>query len=163
MEGAHLWDVATGTEIKTLEFADSRGIAYSPDGSTIANGGFSVVYSPDGSTIATGSYSVNLYDAATGTSKPPALRDADTSRANVRLWDVATARVRDRLAVESGDYSHSVAYSPIGSTIAAGTRGGNVYLWNAATGRLLHRLTGHTDELWSVAYSPDGGTLASAS
>ena len=160
--GARLWDVATGTHLKTLEFANSPGIAYSPDGSTIANGGFSVAYSPDGTTLASAGSAVNLYDAATGTIKP-ALRDSDSSRANVRLWDVATGRVRDRLAMESGDYSHSVAYSPIGSTVAAGTRGGNVYLWNAATGRLMHRLTGHTNELWSVAYSPDGGTLASAS
>jgi len=36
-------------------------------------------------------------------------------------------------------------------------------LWNVATGKELATLTGHKELLWSVAYSPDGKTLASAS
>ena len=35
-------------------------------------------------------------------------------------------------------------------------------LWNVNTGRLLHTLTGHTNEVLSVAFSPDGNTLASS-
>ena len=36
-------------------------------------------------------------------------------------------------------------------------------LWEAATGKLLATLQGHTDEVYSVAWSPDGKTLASGS
>ena len=41
--------------------------------------------------------------------------------------------------------------------------GGNdaeVKLWNAVSGELVHRLTGHKDDVWSLAFSPDGKTLA---
>ena len=36
-------------------------------------------------------------------------------------------------------------------------------LWEAATGKLLSTLQGHTGEVYSVAWSPDGKTLASGS
>ena len=38
-----------------------------------------------------------------------------------------------------------------------------VRLWDVNTGRLLRILTGHTDDVMSVAFSPDGETLVSAS
>ena len=36
-------------------------------------------------------------------------------------------------------------------------------LWEARSGKLLRTLEGHTDEVWSVAFDPQGGTLASGS
>ena len=36
-------------------------------------------------------------------------------------------------------------------------------LWDAGSGRVLHTLTGHTSDVNSVTFSPDGRTLASAS
>jgi WD40 repeat protein len=39
-----------------------------------------------------------------------------------------------------------------------------VRLWNPATGKPIRGpLTGHTTTVWSVAFSPDGRVLASAS
>ncbi|WP_258951157.1 WD40 repeat domain-containing protein [Lentzea californiensis] len=35
-------------------------------------------------------------------------------------------------------------------------------MWDAATGALSAELTGHTDIVHAVAFSPDGATLASA-
>jgi WD40 repeat protein len=35
-------------------------------------------------------------------------------------------------------------------------------LWDARSGALLKELTGHTDGIWAMAFSPDGKTLASA-
>jgi WD40 repeat protein len=35
-------------------------------------------------------------------------------------------------------------------------------LWNASTGRELRTLSGHTDAVTCVAFSPDGRTVASA-
>ena len=36
-------------------------------------------------------------------------------------------------------------------------------LWDAASGARLHTLDGHADDVWSLAFSPDGSVLASAS
>jgi WD40 repeat protein len=36
-----------------------------------------------------------------------------------------------------------------------------VKLWDVSTGSCLRTLTGHTDEIWSVAFSPDNQILAS--
>ncbi|GAA2255325.1 hypothetical protein GCM10010402_08260 [Actinomadura luteofluorescens] len=59
----------------------------------------------------------------------------------------------------------SVAFSPNGRTVAAGTSNdSSVRLWDVATHRQLGvPFTGHTGRVNSVAFSPDGRTLASAS
>ena len=58
----------------------------------------------------------------------------------------------------------SVAFSPNGTTLAAGNADGTVRLWDMATGRQIGRpLTGPADPVTSVTFSPDGTTLASAS
>ncbi len=63
------------------------------------------------------------------------------------------------------DNVYSVAWSPDGNNLAAGTSGGDftLLLWNAASGQYLRALSGHTQMVTSVAWSPDGKTLASAS
>ncbi|MDE0504144.1 MAG: dockerin type I domain-containing protein, partial [Candidatus Poribacteria bacterium] len=38
-----------------------------------------------------------------------------------------------------------------------------IRLWDARTGEHKHTLEGHTHDIWSLAFSPDGGTLASGS
>ncbi len=57
----------------------------------------------------------------------------------------------------------SIAYSPDGLTIAAGSDDNTVRLWDANTGAHLQTLRGHADRVKSVAYSPDGQTIASGS
>ena len=56
-----------------------------------------------------------------------------------------------------------VAFSPDGKTSATVANDGTVRLWDPRTGRRLAILNGHTRRLWSVAFSPDGRTLASGS
>ena len=53
----------------------------------------------------------------------------------------------------------AIAYSPDGKTLASGSGDNTVRLWDAATGRELARLEGHSDSVFSVAWSPDGATL----
>ena len=141
-----------------------RSVAFSPDGNTLASGGwfdirlwdantgahlrtltghtdrvYSVVFSPDGNTFASGS-------------------EDDT----IRLWDANTGRHLRTLTGHTGDVE-SVAFSPDGNTLASGSWDGTLRLWDANTGRHLRTLTGHTGDVESVAFSPDGNMIASGS
>ena len=53
-----------------------------------------------------------------------------------------------------------IAYSPYGNFLAVGTSIG-VWIYDVHTGAELDLLTGHTSEVESLAFSPDGTTLAS--
>jgi WD40 repeat protein len=58
----------------------------------------------------------------------------------------------------------SVAFSPDGSLLAAGSLDNTVQLWDVASGEPVGRpLIGHTGGVNAVAFSPDGRLLASAS
>jgi WD40 repeat protein len=66
----------------------------------------------------------------------------------------------------------SVAFSPDGRLLASGSCGkvenyscvqGEIKLWEVASGREVRTLRGHTDYVFSVAFSPDGRLLASGS
>jgi len=86
----------------------------------------------------------------------------------VRLWDVAEARLRNTIpASEKPDWFRPVlAVSPDGSIKAEATkeRGGwrykTVDLVSMPSGRKINSLPGHPDQLNTVAFSPDGGMLA---
>ncbi len=95
-----------------------------------------VAYSPDSKWV------------AVGTSLGVELRNAATLRL-VRTMEGHTGAVL------------SVTFSPDGSLLASGARGGTVRLWRVADGQLLRTLEGHTGRVWSVAFSPDGTLLAS--
>jgi WD40 repeat protein len=56
----------------------------------------------------------------------------------------------------------SVAYSPDGRLLAAGTWDGTLLLWDAATGKLPRDLRGHKGPIETVAFSADGKRLVSA-
>ncbi|MGI2909796.1 WD40 repeat domain-containing protein, partial [Hassallia sp. VBCCA 56010] len=78
--------------------------------------------------------------------------------------DVATAKLSQTLTGQS--YSvNSVAFSPDGKTLASGSgdntlassiNGNTIKLWDVATGKLSQTLTGHSNLVRSVAFSPDG-------
>ena len=51
---------------------------------------------------------------------------------------------------------NSVALSADGTRVITAGREGQLRLWDAATGRLLRSLAGHSHEVTSVAFSPDG-------
>ena len=71
------------------------------------------------------------------------------------LPDGAIARL------DKGEISE-IAYSPDGARLAVASSIG-IWLYDTATYQEVALLTGHTDWVWSVAFSPDGGTLASGS
>lgn len=135
-----LWDVASGAAVQTLE-AHTDWVQ-------------SVSFSPDGLQVASGS--------------------VDTT---IRLWDSASGNLLRTLNGHSSSVN-SVSFSPSGEFVASGAGYGTHYwhsangeeagdtavkLWDAASGALIVTLEGHTNQVRSVAFSPDGTRLASAS
>ena len=57
----------------------------------------------------------------------------------------------------------SVAISPSGQYVAAGSLDTVVRIWDVSTGQLVERLRGHRDSVYSVAFTPDGKGLVSGS
>jgi WD40 repeat protein len=58
---------------------------------------------------------------------------------------------------------HNVVFSRDGRAIAVGNRDGSIDLREAATGRVVTTLTGHQSRINALAFSPDGGLLATGS
>ncbi|GGY39187.1 protein kinase [Streptomyces anulatus] len=183
--GAGLWDVNSRSEDPRAHFTQEvrvTDVAFSSDGKTLASVGdasdnrsspnnepaklwdltridpepygqgdprrnlaledvtYAVAFSPDGKTLATGG-----------------------PGGDVRLWDVATGRLKATLAnrrIEARD----LAFSPDGRSLAV-TADGGVLLWNLADRRpsaiLADDDTGYgDDEIRELAFSPDGRLLA---
>ena len=171
------WDAETGLHLKTFKGSnyDASCLVFSLDGKTLAHadglnirlqdagtgeekmlltghtwGMHSMALSPDGDILASGS--------------------EDTT---IRLWDMHTGEHKRTL----NGHKHrvySVAFSPDGKTLASGSDDNTIRLWNVDTGEIERILTGHDGEfegvdnghssvegVKSVAFSPDGETLAS--
>ncbi|MEX1139820.1 MAG: WD40 repeat domain-containing protein [Bacteroidota bacterium] len=140
-----LWNTETGTLVRTFS-GHEQAIVH-------------VAFSPDGQLLASGS---------------------DDS--SIRLW-----RVRDGTLVNTltggTDHVYTVAFSSDGEWLASGGRGQGavatfwkqiagyrfsakgttVRLWRVSDGALLQVLSEHSDDVWSVTFSPDGKWLASSS
>jgi WD40 repeat protein len=87
----------------------------------------------------------------------------------VYLLDLRTGKAVRRL-VGPAEQASALAFSPDGKLLASGRdfdyprkhgQDNPIQLWDVATGRELRRLVGHKDTVLSLAFSPDGKTLAS--
>ena len=176
----------TGSVDKTINPWNVRNNGFSLDGVRVTSSGgnvsntkhiktlvghkytvHSVVFSPDGQTLASGGEDNTII-----------------------LWDTTTGEHARTLARPTGpfvgptdtlfghtDTVYSVAFSPDGKTLASGSEDNTVILWDTTTGEHIKTLArstgpfvgptdplaGHTDTVYSVAFSPDGKTLASGS
>jgi WD40 repeat protein len=77
------------------------------------------------------------------------------------LWDLASRQIKE---LPWNNTSVVITFSPDSSILAASNFTGQISLWDLAGRQTFNRtLSGHTDQVYSVAYSPDGKTLASGS
>mgnify|MGYP001074152980 CR=1 FL=1 len=177
-----LWDVALAREEASVTITPRQGghaaimaLDFSPDGKTLAMAcddrtirlldvatreeklvlpqtyfPNTLRFSPDGATLA---WAVSN----PGASGP----EADETRYDVVLWDLAAGRERAHLAGHTGGIGR-IAFMPDGKTIVSAAQDHTVRLWDVATGKERGRLLGLGRDVNDLAVSPDGRWLATA-
>ncbi|XP_054451167.1 WD repeat-containing protein 27 [Pteronotus mesoamericanus] len=81
----------------------------------------------------------------------------------IRLWDLRTLRCERRFEGHpSRSYPCGVAFSPCGRFVASGAEDRHAYVYEMGSSTFSHRLSGHTDTVTAVAFSPSAPQLATA-
>jgi len=135
----HLWEVATGKELRQLRGHESAvlGVAFSPTGRVLASGA-------GGLTVPMGSTSrSNMF--------------TDTT---IRFWDTSTGRQLLSIKHDEGPV-YTVAFSRDGNLLAAGDMFGTICLREVATAQEVLRYRNPGSHVCAVAFAPDGATLIS--
>lgn len=167
-----LYDAASGQPLRALEGHESGvwGLTFSPDGRYLASAGrdhtarvwdwaggamvtslefpnevVAVAFSPDSRTLAVGGV-----DELPGT----LLEDA-------AIWTFAVDSWEPQLKLAEYWSISDIAFSPDGSLIVGGGTSRNVRVWRASDGAELFILY-HPGQVGSIAVSPDGSTVATA-
>jgi WD40 repeat protein len=181
-----LWDVATGQPLgePLEEHTDFvLEVTFSPDGQTLASG------SADGTFILWDVSDLNseeplpwpmAYFSGHGSDVTEVLFAPDgqtlvssSDDGSIIKWNVEGNLPIGRLITDQLTDIQSLAFSPDGQTLASGScsdydpggscNAGEIILWDVTTGEELKQLLGHEASVRSIAFSPDGQTLASGS
>ncbi|NDJ62514.1 MAG: TIR domain-containing protein [Chloroflexi bacterium] len=148
----------------------------------------SVAMSPDGGSILTGSLSderaLGVWDAATGELQltdvavnccvQTAAFDASGGallvvgeRVATGRWDAATGSIQlGQPLLNAAGRSHSGVFAPDGSQVLVDITdgfGSTARLWDATTGAQVQIFEGHSGDVLSVAFAPDGTTILTGS
>jgi len=172
-----VWEAASGERTRTLRVHGDRvtDVAFSPDGKLLASGSpeahdlgdgtepmgkvilwdpqtgaplrtlrghrSGLAFSPDGSTL------------ASGTDEGPAPA--------IRLWDVGTGDLRQKIKADENGTVYGIAFSGDGAAIA-GAVNATVSIWDWRSGALERALPADKSAALAVAFSPDGKVIFAA-
>jgi ankyrin repeat protein/WD40 repeat protein len=89
--------------------------------------------------------------------------ESEDRRGRVFVWQLPEMEARELLTPQEERWFESVAWSPDGALIAAGTRNGVLCLFDAQSGEFLGELLVHGAVITAVQFTPDGGHLVTAS
>ncbi len=128
-----VWDPLSGAEVARLE---DRSVSW-----------YCVAASRDGKYLATGGGEINQNEAV----------------GQVTLWDAASHKSLGKVQLAKGHSVMSVAFTPDGRTLAAGSTDGTVALWQVAGLKPIGTLEKHDDWVKAMTFTPDGKTLITAS
>jgi WD40 repeat protein/energy-coupling factor transporter ATP-binding protein EcfA2 len=200
----HLWNASTGQPVgQPLSGAPNivTSLAYSPDGKILAAGSCSKsategcqqgeirLWNPETQQLISQPLIGHNEFVGNLVFSPDGKILASSGGDKIILWNVETRQSLGEITPGHQAYSQtflsynsptqSIAFSPDGKTLASSGCGkvaggesqqdavcvaGEIRLWDVATRQPLGEpLTGHKDIIMSVAFSPDGNTLASAS
>jgi RNA polymerase sigma factor (sigma-70 family) len=172
-------DAATGKELRKIKYLPDSGggravtdwLTFTPDGKQVAATlmrdairlidvgtgevtrtfapvapGSGCAFSPDGKLMATSGY------------------EAENKVHFAQLWEVATGKELRRFAISRDIHHISVlAFSPDGTALAtASWRDAQLRLWETATGKELKAIPKIGNDIASIAFAPDGKTVAVA-
>lgn len=166
-----VWDVATGKRLRRKRLfgsEDTETVRIAPDRATVADwsGGstvslcnintnkqlgwlpahgswpFLMMFSPDSKTIAVQT-------------------DTEKNGHALELWDVSRCEKRQTLKIAASEELSRLAFAPDGKRVAGiGEADDRIYLWDAKTGAAINKNALRPWRGASVAFSPDGKTLA---
>ncbi len=160
LNGVQAWDVQSRKEVLACKVGRDQV--------------YPSVFSPDGRTIVIAKRQVEALDMATGKQvfalpsrarvdcfafSPNGQRLAVAEQRQVRVWEVATGRLRTELPAHTHPIT-SLAYSRDGRILAFGSQDRTVKFWDVQAGRELRTLGQHDSIVVGIAFHPDGDRLA---
>jgi hypothetical protein len=155
-----IWDTETGEVRAVFEHAAPvRSVSVSPVGEIVASAGDGQMVilweSGSGQLLKTlnGHTSGISYVAFSPDGAVLASSDGDGT---TTVWDVGSGEALLAFGEHRGGVRH-LAFAPDGQTMASASADGTVKVWSRETGRVAFTLT---EDAASIAFSPDGSTIA---